>query len=143
MAPLQLRIMGGFAAVLATGQPVEVSGKKNRALLTYLALHTDKKITLFPKMTAAFQQLMTGLVDAFYSSTIQAVYYNEQNPNSVKLASPQTSGLSIRAICCLPFLSPATLSGVPPVLELRKFRRVAQRGGDGNPRVRALPLYNG
>ena len=53
------------------------------------------KITLFPKMTAAFQQLMTGLVDAFYSSTIQAVYYNEQNPNSVKLASPQTSGLYI------------------------------------------------
>jgi TolB-like protein/Flp pilus assembly protein TadD len=37
--------MGGFAAVLPTGQPVEVSGKKNRALLTYLALHADKKLT--------------------------------------------------------------------------------------------------
>ena len=38
MAALHLRVMGGFAAVLSTGQPVEVSGKKNRALLTYLAL---------------------------------------------------------------------------------------------------------
>ena len=45
MAALQLRVMGGFAAVLPTGQPVEISGKKNRALLTYLALHTDKKLT--------------------------------------------------------------------------------------------------
>ena len=45
MAALQLRVMGGFAAVVPTGQPVEVSGKKNRALLTYLALHTDKKLT--------------------------------------------------------------------------------------------------
>src|SRR5215469_5033546 len=45
MAALHLRVMGGFAAVLPTGQPVEVSGKKNRALLTYLALHADKKLT--------------------------------------------------------------------------------------------------
>jgi len=45
MAPLHLRVMGGFAVVLPTGQPVEVSGKKNRAMLTYLALHTDKKLT--------------------------------------------------------------------------------------------------
>jgi DNA-binding SARP family transcriptional activator len=37
--------MGGFAALLPTGQPVEVSCKKNRALLTYLALHADKKLT--------------------------------------------------------------------------------------------------
>src|SRR6516225_3369829 len=44
MAALHLRVMGGFAAVLSTGQPVEVSGKKNRALLTYLALHADKKL---------------------------------------------------------------------------------------------------
>src|SRR5215469_845006 len=45
MAALHLRVMGGFAAVLPTGQPVEVSGKKNRALLTYLALHADRKLT--------------------------------------------------------------------------------------------------
>src|SRR5215470_14548426 len=45
MATLHLRVMGGFAAVLPAGQPVEVSGKKNRALLTYLALHADKKLT--------------------------------------------------------------------------------------------------
>ena len=45
MAPLQLRVMGGFAAVLPTGQPVEISGKKNQALLTYLTLHADKKLT--------------------------------------------------------------------------------------------------
>jgi DNA-binding SARP family transcriptional activator/Flp pilus assembly protein TadD len=37
--------MGGFAALLPSGQPVEVSCKKNRALLTYLALHADKKVT--------------------------------------------------------------------------------------------------
>jgi TolB-like protein/Tfp pilus assembly protein PilF len=45
MAPLQLRVIGGFAAVLPSGQPVEVSGKKNQALLTYLALNTDRKLT--------------------------------------------------------------------------------------------------
>src|SRR5215472_8526563 len=45
MATLHLRVMGGFAAVLATGRPVEVSGKKNQALLTCLALHADKKLT--------------------------------------------------------------------------------------------------
>src|SRR5690242_11862365 len=45
MAHLELRVMGGFAAVLPAGQPVEVSGKKNQALLTYLALHADKKLT--------------------------------------------------------------------------------------------------
>src|SRR5215472_18921371 len=45
MAGLHLRVMGGFAAVLPTGQPVEVSGKKNQALLTYLALHAGKKLT--------------------------------------------------------------------------------------------------
>src|SRR5215472_1710938 len=45
MAALHLRVMGGFAAVLSTGQTAEVSGKKNRALLTYLALHADKKLT--------------------------------------------------------------------------------------------------
>src|SRR5262249_3970134 len=28
-----------------SGQPVEVSGKKSQALLTYLALHADKKLT--------------------------------------------------------------------------------------------------
>jgi len=37
--------MGGFAAVLPSGRPVEISGKKNQALLTYLALHVDKKLT--------------------------------------------------------------------------------------------------
>src|SRR5262250_1270562 len=45
MAALHLRVMGGFAAVQPSGQPVEVSGKKNQALLTYLALHADKKLT--------------------------------------------------------------------------------------------------
>src|SRR5215469_16372428 len=45
MAHLELRVMGGFAAVLPAGQVVEVSGKKNQALLTYLALHADKKLT--------------------------------------------------------------------------------------------------
>src|SRR6516164_10339904 len=45
MAVLHLRVMGGFAALLPTGQPVEISCKKNRALLTYLALHADRKLT--------------------------------------------------------------------------------------------------
>jgi hypothetical protein len=43
MAPLQLRVIGGF--VLLTGQPVEIWSKKNQALFTYLALHADKKLT--------------------------------------------------------------------------------------------------
>jgi DNA-binding SARP family transcriptional activator len=37
--------MGGFAAVLSSGRAVEISGKKDQALLIYLALHADKKLT--------------------------------------------------------------------------------------------------
>jgi DNA-binding SARP family transcriptional activator len=45
MAALHLKVLGGFAAVLSTGQQMEISGKKNQALLTYLALRPDKRLT--------------------------------------------------------------------------------------------------
>jgi len=53
------------------------------------------KIVALPKASAAFQQLITGMVEAYYSSTVQAAYYNKQNPGQVKLASPQTTALYI------------------------------------------------
>jgi polar amino acid transport system substrate-binding protein len=53
------------------------------------------KIVALPKMTDAIQQLMSGLVEAYYTSTVQEAYYNVQNPGQVKLASPQTSALYI------------------------------------------------
>jgi polar amino acid transport system substrate-binding protein len=53
------------------------------------------KIVALPKMSDAFQQLTSGLVDVFYSSTVQEAYYNTLNPGQVKLASPQTSALYI------------------------------------------------
>jgi polar amino acid transport system substrate-binding protein len=49
------------------------------------------KIAALPKASDAYQQLMTGLVEAYYGSTAQEAYFNSQNPGSVKLASPQTS----------------------------------------------------
>jgi len=44
MAPLQLKLLGGFAALESTGRLVSVSGKKNQALLAYLALQGGKKL---------------------------------------------------------------------------------------------------
>ncbi|MDY0884404.1 ABC transporter substrate-binding protein [Dongia soli] len=49
------------------------------------------KITALPKASDAFQQLMTGLVEAYFTSTAQEAYFNAQNPGQVKIASPQTS----------------------------------------------------
>lgn len=45
MASLQLKLLGGFAARLASGRAVEVAGKKNQALLAYLALNPRRKFT--------------------------------------------------------------------------------------------------
>src|ERR1700757_1847390 len=45
MASLHLRLLGGFAAILPTGREVRVSGKKNQALLAYLALDADRRLT--------------------------------------------------------------------------------------------------
>jgi polar amino acid transport system substrate-binding protein len=53
------------------------------------------KIAALPKASDAFQQLSTGLVEAYYGTTAQASYFNKQNPGSVKLASPQTSSFFI------------------------------------------------
>ena len=41
---LQLRLLGGFEARLPSGQTVEISGKKNQALMAFLALNADKKL---------------------------------------------------------------------------------------------------
>src|SRR5579871_3547574 len=45
MASLQLKLLGGFAARLASGQAIDVSGKKNQALLAYLALNPGRTIS--------------------------------------------------------------------------------------------------
>jgi len=44
MAPLQLKLLGGFAVSLSTGRSVDISGRKNQALLAYLALQSGKKL---------------------------------------------------------------------------------------------------
>ena len=44
MASLQLKLLGGFEASSAAGRPVEISGKKNQALLAYLATHPGRKL---------------------------------------------------------------------------------------------------
>src|SRR5215472_8773938 len=44
MASLQLKLLGGFDASSAAGRPVEISGKKNQALLAYLATHPGRKL---------------------------------------------------------------------------------------------------
>jgi polar amino acid transport system substrate-binding protein len=48
-------------------------------------------IVSLPKATDAIQQLLTGLVDAFYGGTATEADYNKQNPGVLKLAGPQTS----------------------------------------------------
>ncbi len=53
------------------------------------------KIAALPKASDAFQELGTGLVDAYYGTTAQAAYFNKQNPSSVKLSGRQTSTFNI------------------------------------------------
>jgi polar amino acid transport system substrate-binding protein len=48
-------------------------------------------VVSLPKATDAIQQLLTGLVDAFYGGTATEADYNKQNPSALKLAGPQTS----------------------------------------------------
>jgi len=43
MAALHLKLLGGFAACSSSGQPVIVSGQKNRALLAYLAMNAGQR----------------------------------------------------------------------------------------------------
>jgi polar amino acid transport system substrate-binding protein len=50
------------------------------------------KVTALPKASEAFQQLTAGLVELYYSTTVQEVYFNTENPREVKLVSPQISG---------------------------------------------------
>jgi len=45
MASLDLKLLGGFVAHLPSGQVVQISGKKNQALLSYLAFHRGKPVT--------------------------------------------------------------------------------------------------
>ena len=45
MASLDLKLLGGFAARLGSGQPIQIAGKKNQALLAYLALNEGKKVS--------------------------------------------------------------------------------------------------
>ena len=44
MASLQLKVLGGFAACSSSGQAVAVSGKKNQALLAYLAMNAGRRL---------------------------------------------------------------------------------------------------
>lgn len=43
MASVQLKLLGGFAVSLPSGRPVELAGKKNQALLAYLAVNRGKR----------------------------------------------------------------------------------------------------
>ena len=43
------------------------------------------EVVVLQTSNEAFQQLMAGLVDAYMGATDQAAYFNNQNPNSVKL----------------------------------------------------------
>jgi TolB-like protein/DNA-binding SARP family transcriptional activator len=45
MGSLQLKLLGGFEACGSSGQIVEVSGKKNQALLAFLAVNAGKKLS--------------------------------------------------------------------------------------------------
>ena len=45
MELLQLKLLGGFAACSSSGAAVHVRGKKNQALLAYLAANADKGLT--------------------------------------------------------------------------------------------------
>src|SRR5215471_475872 len=44
MTSLQLKLLGGFEASSAAGRTVEISGRKNQALLAYLATHPGRKL---------------------------------------------------------------------------------------------------
>ena len=40
---VKVKLLGGFSAALASGVPVKLAGKKNRALLAYLAMGQGKR----------------------------------------------------------------------------------------------------
>jgi TolB-like protein len=44
MASLQLKLLGKFEVISAAGQHVQIAGRKNQALLAYLAIHAGKKL---------------------------------------------------------------------------------------------------
>ncbi|QJP14746.1 ABC transporter substrate-binding protein [Starkeya sp. ORNL1] len=48
-------------------------------------------VVSLPKVTDAIQQLLAGLVDAFYSGTATEADFNKKNTVQVKLAGPQTT----------------------------------------------------
>lgn len=48
-------------------------------------------VVSLPKVTDAMQQLLAGLVDAFYSGTATEADFNKKSAVKVKLAGPQTS----------------------------------------------------
>ena len=43
MPSVQLKLLGGFAGSLSSGRPLELVGKKNQALLGYLAVNRGKR----------------------------------------------------------------------------------------------------
>ena len=91
-----LEELSGKTAATETGTQLELDLKKANENLAKAGT-PPIKIVAFPKMSDAFQQLLIGLVDVFYTSTIQAGYYNEKNEgsNQVKVASPQMSALYV------------------------------------------------
>ena len=78
----------GESLLAEANERLEVAGKPP---INVIVLQTS---------TEAFQQLMSGLVEAYISTTDQAGYYNKLTPNSVKLAGEQLNqiptGIAIR-----------------------------------------------
>jgi polar amino acid transport system substrate-binding protein len=52
----------------------------------------EMRIVSLPNNVDAFQQLLAGLVDAYYGPPEQAAYFNEQKPGTLKLAGPLLTG---------------------------------------------------
>jgi polar amino acid transport system substrate-binding protein len=49
------------------------------------------QISIFPKDSDAFQQLVVGHLDAYYTSTATEAYYSKTDPGKVQTAGPQLS----------------------------------------------------
>jgi len=57
---VRLKLLGGFSASLASGRAVELVGRKNRALLAYLALGRGKAAWPREADGAAVERLRRG-----------------------------------------------------------------------------------
>jgi TolB-like protein/DNA-binding SARP family transcriptional activator/Flp pilus assembly protein TadD len=127
VASLQLKLLGGFAARLPSGRVVAVRGKKNQALLAYLAINVGEEL---PR-TKLINLLWSDRDDSHaHSSLRQALFSLRRDLAGIDPAPLVSSGESITA----------SVSGIST--DVASFERLVTSGSVADLRL-AAKLYEG